>query len=259
MQPLSGVKLSVTTSPGYAVVGVAVMVPPSVGDTVTVYCGIFNSKSGKTIGEKVFNGEEAKVFLAKVRTDLENAKITNEVRFSDDNGNNIEIGDYGVSQAAFVGDYCVATVFASDETYFFLFKGDDYVGQLDMSQVEPLFNFEPFSYDAGTDTLSVIGLSYSGYDVLLKFDPSDCSLKSQGQLDLTDTEIDTADYQVTDSGDLCRIDTLGNITRLGTESGTAETVIDNTWYSPYFSDLAGKNMLLTATAEKAIIVSTVST
>ena len=195
---------------------------------------------------------------ARLTLDLENAKITNEVRFSDDNGNNIEIGDYGVSQAAFVGDYCVATIFTSDDTYFFLFKGDDYIGQLDMSQVEPLFNFEPFSYDAGTDTLSVIGLSYSGYDVLLKFDPSDCSLKSQGQLDLTDNDIDPADYQVTDTGDLCRIDTLGNITRLGTESGTAETVIDNTWYSPYFSDLAGKNMLLTATAEKAIIVSTVS-
>ena len=55
------------------------------GADVTVYCGIFNSKSGKTIGEKVFNGEEAKVFLAKVRADLENAKIRIQHQFGDSN------------------------------------------------------------------------------------------------------------------------------------------------------------------------------
>ena len=53
------------------------------GADVTVYCGIFNSKSGKTIGEKVFNGEEAKVFLAKVRADLENNKIRLQHQYGD--------------------------------------------------------------------------------------------------------------------------------------------------------------------------------
>ena len=55
------------------------------GADVTVRCFIFNSKSGKRIGMKVFNGDEAKVFMTKVRTDLENTKIRFQSQFGDNN------------------------------------------------------------------------------------------------------------------------------------------------------------------------------
>lgn len=53
------------------------------GADETVHCFILNSKSGKRIGTKVFNGEEAKVFLAKVRADLENNKIRLQHQYGD--------------------------------------------------------------------------------------------------------------------------------------------------------------------------------
>ena len=196
-----------------------------------------------------------------LKIDLESGTVTDEIYFTDANGNSLEVNGYGVSWAAFAGDYCVAVVFTNsiEDMYFFVFKGNDYVGQLDMSQVEKFYDFEPFSYDSGSDTLSSIVHTTGGGDIILRFDPSDCSLKSQDKYDISDNEdINSADYQVTAGGDLCRIDSLGNITKLDTASGTVETVIDNTWYSPYFSDLAGDNKILTSTADRTVIRSSVT-
>ena len=200
-------------------------------------------------------------YTARLVIDLESGKVTDEIRFTDANGNNLDVDGYGIVDAAFAGDYCIAVIFTNtvEDVYFFVFDGNDYIGQLDLSQVEKFYGYEPFSYDAGTDTLSVIVHTAAGDDRILRFDPSDCSLKSQDKYDVSDNEdISSADYQVTDSGDLCRIDSLGNITKLDTATGTVETVIDNTWYSPYFSDLAGDNLILSSTADRTVIRSTVT-
>ncbi len=53
------------------------------GADKVVYCLIVNSKTGKTIGEKVFDGVEAAAYLAKVRADLENNKIRAQHQFGD--------------------------------------------------------------------------------------------------------------------------------------------------------------------------------
>ena len=53
------------------------------GADATVHCCMINSKSGKRIGVKVFNGDEAKAYLAKVRADLENSKIRYQNQFGD--------------------------------------------------------------------------------------------------------------------------------------------------------------------------------
>ena len=219
------------------------------------------SDDGKTADVIASTWGSQAFHTSRLVIDLESGKVTDEIRFTDANGNDLEVDGFGVSDAAFAGDYCVASIYTSsiDNSYFFVFDGSDYIGQLDLSQVEKFYGNEPFSYDAGTDTLSVIVHTVTGDDRILRFDPSDCSLKSQDKYDISDNEdINTADYQVTDNGDLCRIDSLGNITKFDTAAGTEETVIDNTWYSPYFSDLAGDNTILSSTADRTVIHSSVT-
>ncbi len=219
------------------------------------------SDDGKTADVIASTWGSQAFHTSRLVIDLESGKVTDEIRFTDANGNDLEVDGFGVSDAAFAGDYCVATIYTSsiDNSYFFVFDGSDYIGQLDLSQVEKFYSNEPFSYDAGTDTLSVIVHTVAGDYRILRFNPSDCSLKSQDKYDISDNEdINTADYQVTYNGDLCRIDSLGNITKLDTAAGTEETVIDNTWYSPYFSDLAGDNTILFSTADRTVIHSSVT-
>ena len=219
------------------------------------------SDDGKTADVIASTWGSQAFHTSRLVIDLESGKVTDEIRFTDANGNDLEVDGFGVSDAAFAGDYCVATIYTSsiDNSYFFVFDGSDYIGQLDLSQVEKFYSNEPFSYDAVTDTLSVIVHTVAGDYRILRFDPSDCSLKSQDKYDISDNEdINTADYQVTYNGDLCRIDSLGNITKLDTAAGTEETVINNTWYSPYFSDLAGDNTILFSTADRTVIHSSVT-
>ena len=196
----------------------------------------------------------------RLEIDLETGKASDLVRFTDASGKTLRRGDWGVSGASFVGEYCIATISENEDTYFYLYKGTEYVGELDTSQMEKVFMFEPFTYNESTDTLNVIGHTYAGTDIVLEFDPSSGNLVKQSEYEISDnSKVNPADYRITDKGELCRIDSLGNITRLVAKADKVETVIDNNWYSPFFSDLSGDNKLLTCTKDRTVIHSTVST
>ena len=196
----------------------------------------------------------------RLEIDLETGKVSDFVKFTDASGKTLQRGDWGVSTACLVGEYCIATIVENTDTYFYLYKGAEYVGELDTSQMEKAFMFEPFSYNETTDTLNVIGHTYAGTDIVLEFDPSSGKLVRQSEYEISDnSKVNSADYRITDKGELCRIDSLGNITRLDTKADKAETVIDNNWYSPFFSDLTGDNKILTCSSDRTVIRSTCST
>lgn len=53
------------------------------GADKVVYCLTLNSKTGKIISEKVFDGVEAAAYLARVRAELENNKIRAQHQFGE--------------------------------------------------------------------------------------------------------------------------------------------------------------------------------
>ena len=192
-----------------------------------------------------------------IKIDLDTAEITDIVEFTDGNGNSLEKDGVGVSEVEFVGDYCVAMIWAFTGPAFYLFSGTDYVAELDLSTVDGvIWSYEPFSFDKEEGTVCVIAHRTGDTDVLLQFDSNDGHLVScEDYVFSDDQDIKIADFEVTESGDLCRIDSLGNITKLITKDMTEETVIDNNWYSPYFSDLSGDNRILSCTDAKAVLYS----
>ena len=68
-------------------------------------------------------------------------------------------------------------------------------------------------------------------------------------------EVNLADYSAVTSGELCKIDMLGNITAFDMQAQEVKTVIDNNWYTPYFSDLKVQSKLISCDSDRAVFVS----
>ncbi len=70
------------------------------GADQVVQCLIVNSKSGKIISEKVFDGVEAAAYLAKVRADLENNKIKPRHQFGETSADGFHLLQDAMNSAA---------------------------------------------------------------------------------------------------------------------------------------------------------------
>ena len=64
-----------------------------------------------------------------------------------------------------------------------------------------------------------------------------------------------ADYRTIANGELYKIDSLGNITTFDIKTQEVKTVIDNNWYTPYFSDLSEDVELIDCNENTAVIYS----
>ena len=104
-------------------------------------------------------------------------------------------------------------------------------------------------------TVFTVGFTHDG-PLVLEFDPETGRLVSSGDYDSqSGDEVNIADYKPVVSGSLCKIDTLGNITTMDLVEQEVKTVIDNNWYSPYFSDLAEDVKLIDCDENGAVIYS----
>ena len=88
--------------------------------------------------------------------------------------------------------------------------------------------------------------------VVLQFDPETGKRVSYEKYD-AQNDVNPADYRAVTGGELCKIDSLGNITAFDMQSQEIKTVIDNNWYSPYFSDLSGDVKLIDCDGNGAVI------
>ncbi len=114
-----------------------------------------------------------------------------------------------------------------------LFKNQKFVTELDLSTVNIRFFFGGSPIDESVNSLYLSG--FEGADtVVLEFDIRNGSLKNKKNLMDLDDELNLSDYSETDNGELCKIDSFGNVVKINMNTMTPEKVIDSSSYNPYF-------------------------
>ena len=140
-----------------------------------------------------------------------------------------------------IGDYTVALL-QNDELFLTsmisewklaLFKNKVFVTELDLSSLNIRY-FEGFTINLFEESIFAVGLEKEDY-VVMEFDINNGRLKSKNSYqDLSEKGINIAEYKTTDNGEMCKIDSLGNVMKLDVNTMTSQTVIDTNWYTPYF-------------------------
>ena len=192
---------------------------------------------GKTVTAAVWYhvpyGRNDDVFLD---IDVESGKVVNEREIFNDKTKAEAKGSLDTIYP--LGDYSVVSfnVFDSNSLGYNLqlFKHNEYVATLDLSSVQLRVLLGGFNIDESKGSIFVYG--YEKTDILsLEFDLNSGKLKSRNPVDTTDNNsINFWEYQITNTGDMCKIDSLGNIVKVNADTMTTETAIDTNWYTPYF-------------------------
>ena len=163
-----------------------------------------------------------------------------------------------------IGDYSVAVFnlgFSSDSMMSYqllLFRDKGFVAELDLSTANIRYVCDGISLDESSNSIYVAGLE--GADVVtLEFDIETGKLKSKTSfLDQDDSKVNFAEYAATCDGDMCKMDSLGNIMKIDISTMTAQTAIDTNWYTPYFYSLdtnerSVDSKVLSCTGDRAVI------
>ena len=118
-----------------------------------------------------------------------------------------------------------------------LFKDSEFVCELDTSTSNVREFFEGYAVDESANTFYAAGLE--GDDkVSLEFDLQTGALKSKKIIaELDDNEVDFTEYTVTSDGELVKLDSFRNITKLDISTMTPKTMVDTNWYNPYFAEV----------------------
>ena len=144
-----------------------------------------------------------------------------------------------------------------------LYKSGEFVTCFDFSMVNISYLMNGFSIDSTKDSLYAAGYE-NGELVTMEFDIKTGDLKNKSKLESSGEEtVNFAEYTATDRGEMCKIDSLGNIIRINNQSMKPETVIDTNWYTPYFYPLNSMNyifesVILSCTDDRTIILDTES-
>ena len=138
-----------------------------------------------------------------------------------------------------VGEYAVALYLAGSpashvlDWQLFLFKNNEFVTELDTSSLSLGEFLSGYSIDGTTDSLYAAAYE-DDVIVSLEFDTKTGQLKNKRSNQGSDDSVNFADYKATDNGDMCKVDSLGNIMKIDVNDMTPKTVVDSNWYSPYF-------------------------
>jgi hypothetical protein len=204
-----------------------------------------------------------------VNVDMASGEVSNIRMFKDKNGDVLQVTEIvdGVKTTAGVSDVCIAGGYyipvlelgfgTENSTHAFVYKGSKYLSELDFTGIPYVYNLEEFSFDPRSNTIFTVGYTLKDGAMVLEFDPETGKritfkkYEAQG-----DGEVNLADYKPVSSGELFKIDSLGNITTFDMQAQEVKTVIDNNWYTPYFSDLARMEVkLITCDGNTAVICS----
>ncbi len=203
---------------------------------------------------------------AVVDIDLETGDVTDPRFLRNNEGKPLEISDgintMGVSEIYFAGNYIVPVIYSgfgsgSMEIHAYSFNGAEYMCELDFTGIPAIYRVEEFSLDSEKNTLFAAGYTFSDGPVVIEFDPGTGKCISYEKYSVENGgKVNIGDYKSVDTGELCKIDLLGNITEFDMKTREAKTVIDNSWYTPYFSDLACDDLsLVSCSSEGAVIFS----
>lgn len=246
---LSSILLQNSTK--YQVSGIKAIYPDDSSDSIRAVAEVFSPGSFET---------------AVVRIDINSGEVNEVNLLRNSEGNKLELGDqmagYGVSDVYIAGEYIVPVIYMGDtaatmNTHAYSFLGSKYQCELDFTGIPAVHAVEEFSYDAKNNTLLTIGHTYADGEVVLEFDANTGHrIKYEKYGTESGKEINLAEYRSVATGDLCKIDMLGNITAFDIQTREIKTVIDNNWYTPYFSDLnCDEVKLVSCTSDEAVIYS----
>ena len=224
--------------------------PDSEGKTAEAIAEVFSPGSFET---------------AIVTIDLTTGEASNVRLFKDKEGKTLAVSlggqdSIGVSEVFVAGEYYIPVIYdfqnsSGTSTHAYGYRGSEYLCEFDFSTLPSMYSVEEFSYNSNSKTVFTVGLTHDG-PMVLEFDPETGRLVSSGDYNSQSAgEVNIADYKPVVSGALCKIDTLGNITTMDLQEQEAKTVIDNNWYSPYFSDLADDVKLIDCDENGAVIYS----
>lgn len=162
-------------------------------------------------------------------------------------------------------DYMVVVLnnfsFQRMEYQLLLYKNMEFVTELDLSTVKLDVLLDGVSQSAGGDSINLVG-SGGGETYIMEFDVSSGKLKSKKSvIPSEENAVNIAEYQSTYNGDLCKIDSYGNIVKLDISTMTPKTVVDTNWYTPHFysnpkpdSDDFMSTSILSCTDERTVIL-----
>ena len=148
-------------------------------------------------------------------------------------------GESSVSDISNVDDYTVALVQEGPPSWSYkmlLFKDTEFVTELDMKSVNIYRMLLGYSIDLSSNSLFASGIENGGV-ITMEFDLNSGKLKNKTTFqESDDNSINFAEYTTTGNGELCKIDSLGNIIKIDINSMMPQTVIDTNWYIPeYFT------------------------
>ena len=223
-------------------------------------------ENGKTLEAVITAFASGGFVTAIIDIDIESGKSGSPRFLEKEKGKALELsGDgmdtYGVSDVYVAGDYYIPVIYAGSDAvemgaHAFVFKGSEYKADLDFTGIPSVYVIDGFSYDSRNKTVLAVGYTRSDGAVVIEFDPETGKrIKYEKYTVQNGEEVNLADFSAVTSGELCKIDMLGNITTFDMQSQEVKTVIDNNWYTPYFSDLMIQTKLISCDSERAVFVS----
>ena len=204
------------------------------------------------------------------RIDPETGKMTNVKDLYSKKAKRTIRKEASVRSVSFIGEYAVVTMLCNDmssdyvDYQVLLYKNNEFIGELDQSSIDVVMFMPGFIIDETTDTLFAVG--YESTDLTtMEFDTRSGKLKDKKAFGETDdNKINFAEYTATDTGDMCKIDSLGNVVKIDVDDMTPKTIVDTNWYTPLFhpfltADRNVNSSILSCDENRTIIVESETT
>ena len=207
---------------------------------------------------------------AVLTIDLTSGETGEPEFFKNRDGNKLEIKNSdssvsGVSDVYSAGEYYFPVIYTlgdnnGSSAHIFSYIESDYLCEFDLSGLPSVFSLDEFSFDPKSNTVFTIGYTATEGPLVLEFDPETGTVVSKEKYIMqNDSGVNLADFTAVTSGELFKIDMLGNISSLDMQTREAKPFIDNTWYSPYFSDFSREEVTLVSCDETQAVIYTSKT
>ena len=202
---------------------------------------------------------------ALVKIDLTTGEVKAPKLFKDKDGNTLEISDgqmawAGVAEVYKAGEYYIPVIYtqstaSGNAAHAFAYRGSGYLSELDFGGIAEVYQVEEFSYDPRSGNVFTVGYTRADGPMVLEFEPETGKRISSEKYSVQSDEVNLSDFRSVQGGGLCRIDTLGNISTFDMQSKEIKTLVDNNWYTPYFSDLSQEVSLVYCDEDTSVIYS----
>ena len=224
---------------------------------------------GESLSAAVFLNNKETFGPAFVNIDAKTGKVTDIKDIYSSRVMAVKMPDSSLYGITNIGDYSIVILmgdFSGSQSglwQLLMFKDREFTGELDLSTVNIRFWLEGFTIDESTASLYAAG--YEDSDVVtLEFDLNTGKLKNKSSLtESGDDKINIAEYIPTDNGELCKIDSYGNITKVDLDTMVPKTMVDTNWYTPFFHSLntdecSYNSVVLNCTEERTVLFNTKS-